>query len=99
MGAPVSALGQESVPQRASRVASRTVDGHTVLVVLDQRQVHRLDPVGSRIWELCGDRSVAEICLAVTEEFDVESDVARRDVLQFLEELQRVGALRPEVAP
>lgn len=95
----MSVYRADSVPQKTARVASRTVGGQSVVVVLDQRQVHRLDAVGSRIWELCDGRSVQEICTVVAEEFGVEPDVVLRDALPFLSDLQRVGALSPEASP
>lgn len=73
--------------------ASRVTRGEALVVVIEQRKLHRLNPVGTRVWELCDGRQVASIVDAIVAEFDVEADVARRDVCEFLASLQDLGAV------
>lgn len=89
----MGALSEDSVPQHNPRVAARVVEGHALVVVLDQRQIHRLDEVGSRIWELCDGRSVGAICDQIISEFKVTREEALADALNFIQELHSVGAV------
>jgi len=86
-------LSEQSVLRHNPRVAARIVEGHALVVVLDQRQVHRLDEVGSRIWELCDGRTLGAICDQVVSEFEVTRDEALEDMLNFIQDLRDAGAL------
>jgi GeoRSP system PqqD family protein len=78
--------------------ASRNVNGEALVVLTERRHLHRLNAVGTRIWEICDQRSVAEIVQAVVAEFEVEESVAVRDVCEFLENLQQLGAVEIQTA-
>lgn len=86
-------LDEGVVPRHSPRIAARVVEGVALVIVLEQQEVHRLDPVGSRIWELCDGRSVGEICDVVVFEFDVERSEALDDLRGFLHELAAKGAI------
>jgi GeoRSP system PqqD family protein len=73
--------------------ASRNVNGEAVIVLTERRQLHRLNAVGTRIWECCDQRRVADIVALIVAEFEVEESVATQDVCEFLENLQQLGAL------
>jgi hypothetical protein len=71
---------------RDGRWPFQEIEGRAVVVVPEHREVHQLDETGTFIWNLLRDpRSRAEIVQAVTEEFEVEPDLAARDVEAFLE--------------
>lgn len=49
-----------------------------------------LSPVAEFIWSLLEvPRTVGEILDAVTSEFEVDSDVAESDIIEFLQELEK----------
>jgi hypothetical protein len=81
------------------RIAARVVDGKALVVVLDDKQLHRLNGVGTRVWELCDGRSVQAIADVLAEEFEVEPERALSDVRAFVQELSGLGALVVEGAP
>lgn len=96
--APASAL-LHLVPRRHPDLAWRNWDGEVIILtpaghdprapseLLDGAE-HDLNPVGSRIFELCdGTRDVAEIARCLVLEFEVEPAVAEADTLAFVEEL------------
>ena len=85
-------------PVKNPRIAARVVDGKALLVVIDNKQLHTLNEVATRIWELCDGRSVGAIADVIIEEFNVDRSSALQDIQKFLIELRRVGALEPEVA-
>jgi Coenzyme PQQ synthesis protein D (PqqD) len=75
-------------------MAWQTIDGETVLLNLDGRELMGLNGVGARAWELLdGERSLAQIAAAVAEEFEVEPAQAEADVLVFAGELLAAGAV------
>lgn len=91
MASPVS----ERVPERSPSTAWQSIDGETVLLRMQARELLGLNAVGRRIWELAdGTRSVDQIAGVLTEEFDVPAERARADTLGFVEELLALGALR-----
>jgi hypothetical protein len=87
-------LSPSSVPRKAERTAARVVTGEALVMVIDRRELHRLNSVGTRVFELCdGESDVDAITRKIMDEFEVSADVARADVMQFLSELVDVGAV------
>jgi hypothetical protein len=63
--------------------------GEVVIVVPPRREIHRLNEVGSFLWqELARETAVAGLAERVTEEFDVTPDEARADVERFLADMK-----------
>jgi len=50
-----------------------------------------LNLLGTEIWKLCDGRSVDDIVATLLNEFDVDLDVLKQDVLAFLEDLEQKG--------
>jgi len=91
-------IASDAKPTRNPRIAARVVDGKVLIVVIDQKQLHTLNAVGTRIWELCDGRSVAAIADALVAEFEVDVATAMRDVQRFVAELGALGALETGAA-
>jgi GeoRSP system PqqD family protein len=77
---------------QSERTAARVIDGKAVVISIDQNQVHVLNSVGTRVWELCDGRAVDDIIDQIVLEFEVEREQAARDVEAFAERLVAVGA-------
>ena len=92
-------FGMSSTVHKIDAQASRVTRGEALVVLIEQRKLHRLNPVATRVWELCDGRAVAGIVAAIVAEFEVETDVATRDVCEFLETMQGLGALKIEEGP
>lgn len=86
-------LSDQAAIAQSRRTASRVVDGRAVVVVIDEQRLHTLNPVGTYVWNLADGRSIGAIVEEVVREFDVEPEKAATDVLQFVEQLVRLGAL------
>jgi GeoRSP system PqqD family protein len=84
---------EKRLVRHSERVAARVMDGKAVVVVIDTRKLHVMNPVGTRVWELCDGRTVAEIIDSIVAEFEVDRVDAERDVAVFLEQLEAVGAV------
>ncbi|MCL4239015.1 MAG: PqqD family peptide modification chaperone [Anaerolineae bacterium] len=80
-------------------VAERVID-ETILVALGPGATrfagpYVLNEVGGHIWSLLdGVRTGEEIAAAVAAEFEVSVEEAERDVAAFLDQLERLGAVR-----
>ncbi len=72
--------------RRNFRVSSSAI-GRDLCLVLHNK-AFALKNVEARIWSLCDGRPVYEIIQAITDEFDVSSDVAEADIMAFLESLE-----------
>lgn len=68
------------------------IDGKAIVITIDRNQLHVLNGVATRIWQLVDGRSIADIVGVIVSEFEVESDRAARDVYAFAEQLLSVGA-------
>jgi hypothetical protein len=85
--------------RRKSSFALRKVGEVNIIVplgqkVLDLNGVITLNETGAFIWELLGEeRSLEELVEAVSQEFDVEPDQARKDIEDFLENLRKFDML------
>ncbi len=75
-------------PVKHPRTASRVIDGEAVIVIPEGDTVKVLNDVGSRIWELAdGTKTVGEIAGVIYDEYEVDRDQAKKDVVEFVEEL------------
>jgi hypothetical protein len=91
-GVPTLAL--DTVVVRRTEPLTAPVDDD--LVMLDPRgsRYFGLDAVGHRIWDLLEHpRSVAALCSELQEQFDVDAETCRADVLAFLAELESAELL------
>jgi len=73
---------------RHPRTASRVFNGEAVIVSPAENVVRMLNPVGSRIWELCdGSHTLDQIAAVLSAEFEVDAVHARQSVTTFVTEL------------
>jgi len=92
-------LGQ--VFARSARIVGRRIAGEYVLVPLvthgaDLDAIYNLNAVGAFIWERLDGRTPGSgIVSALTDAFAVDADRARADYLEFLGQLQTLGAVEP----
>ena len=75
-------------PKHAASTASRVIEGQATVVQARESEVHILNPVGTRCWELAdGTRSLSEIVAAICDEFEVGLAQAQADVEAFVSDL------------
>ena len=81
-----------------AEVMATEIDGEAVLMHVSSGVYYGLNEVGALIWRrMAGDVSVADLCEAVLEEYEVPRDVCRRDVVTLLEQMAEAGLV--DVAP
>jgi hypothetical protein len=74
------------------RTACRVIDGKAVVITIDHNQVHVLNSVGTRVWELADGRPLDAIVDAIVDEFEVDRARAALDVRTFAAQLIALGA-------
>ncbi len=78
----------ERKPIHHPRTASRVFSGEAVVISPAENLVRMFNPVGSRIWELAdGTRTMEQIAIVLTEEYEVDLAHARQSVATFVDEL------------
>ena len=78
-----------------AEVMVRQLGEEAVILDLASGTYFGLDAVGNYVWErLQEGRSLAEICAAMTEDFEVSREVAESDILSFVRKLQERGLVQ-----
>jgi len=89
------AIGPNTVISRNEEPVSAQVDESLIMMSVEQGMYFGLEGVGPRIWALLEQpRTVDEICAALMEEFEIDAEACRTDVLGFLHELADARLLR-----
>ena len=87
-------IKMESLPVKNRDVAYRNMDGRGVLVRADGGEVDILNSSGTLLWEnIDGKKTVSELVVCLRDEYEVDEETARKDVLEFLENLLGKNAI------
>jgi len=84
---------------REKDLVTRSIAGETIIVpvrnnVGDLDSIYTLNEVGSAIWELIdGKNSIVQIVEVVCDAYDVTSEVAKEDIIDFLNTLDTSGLI------
>ncbi len=78
-------------PKRKSDLAfNHLIDQMVIINFNSERQFHQTNEVGALIWELCdGTHSIPQIVESITNDFDVDYQIAESDCLDFISELDK----------
>ena len=83
-----------------SSVVFRKIAEEFILVPIKQKaqdveSIFTMNEVAGRIWELIdGQKSVSEIRDVIVDEFEVSPEVAEADLVEFINQLEQIGAIR-----
>jgi hypothetical protein len=81
-------------------IVFRKIAGECILVPIKQRasevdSIYNINEVGSFIWEhMDGEKPLSEIRDIIVNEFEVASETAGADLLEFLQQLEKIGAVK-----
>lgn len=96
----MSGTADVHVPRRRPGLTVRHGPDGAVIIDRHGHHVASLDATAAALWELCdGETDVDEITAAVCTVWDVDVDVARRDVLLTLRTLREAGVLAWKEGP
>ena len=77
-------------------VICRELAGEAVLLSLESGVYYGLDGVGTRVWQLLvEDKSIADACAAMIDEYETTLDVLHEDVLTLVDTLCEKGLVMP----
>jgi len=85
---------------KSPSIVAREIAGETILVPIRKTvgeidSIYALNKVARRIWDLLdGQKSVGQIRDIIVDEFETSPEEAEADVLEFLQQLEQVGAVR-----
>ena len=76
-------------------VVFRELQGEAVILSLESSTYFGLDPIGTRIWQLCQSHSsLRAVWEAMQEEFDAPGEKLESDLLTFIDELSTHGLVK-----
>lgn len=91
---------QKNIYNKDSNIVSRKIHDEVILVPIkrnldDVNAMYLLqDDVSIRIWELIdGKKNVLEINSIICKEFEVDSEQANNDIIEFFKQLEDVGGI------
>jgi coenzyme PQQ synthesis protein D (PqqD) len=92
--AQVEKPGWDEVVCAGANQMSSPIGDDVAILGLDRGEYYGLNPTGARIWELLQKPiRVRDIHTAIVEEFEVEEDTAREDLLALLGQLREAGLI------
>lgn len=95
-----SDLSAQSVVVAAKDQVSCNLDGEIAILSVAKGTYYGLDLIGAQVWGLLQEpRSIAEICDAILQEYEVEPERCHRDLLALLERLWIEGLVEVCIDP
>lgn len=84
---------------RNSKTISGRLHDELVMMDLDQGKYFSLNPVATRIWDLLEVAlAIDEVCVTLTDEYDVEPLQCETEVEQHLTEMLKLGLVLKQVS-
>ena len=78
--------------KRNRNLIGATIDDELVMMSVEHGQYYGLGGVGPRVWELIEQpRTLEQLVEQVLEEFEVEREVCEKDMVEFLEQMEKLG--------
>lgn len=73
---------------------SAELEGETIILTMRDGVYYSVDRVGSRVWSLAASPiTLGAVHRTLLDEYEVEADVAWRDLVSLAEDLLRIGLL------
>ena len=85
--------------KRKDDFAMQNVGGENILVplgaqVIDLNGLVTLNDTAAYLWELLSEnRTIEELVICLTDEFNIDKNTADKDVKKFLAEINKIGLL------
>jgi hypothetical protein len=87
-------MNGEAIPAKVPDVTAREMDELFFVINPATSELHSMNEVGRRIWDLIDDsRSVKEVAAAIALEYEVDDATALDDVADFVSVLAERGLL------
>jgi hypothetical protein len=91
-----SVLSTDSIVVATSEQVSCALGDESVILNLKNSVYYGMNPVGASVWKLLQQRqrTVAELCDAVLDEYEVDFERCERDILELLEKMRSEGLIQ-----
>lgn len=74
---------------RSTDISARTIGDETIVLSLPASRYFTIGGVGTRVFELLAeDRSIEDLIGVIVDEYEIDPDIARRDIQAFLDKLR-----------
>lgn len=84
----MATITPDSCVVRSAEFITSTVENDLVMMSLEKGTYYGLDAIGSQIWENIAEPiTIPALCQKLTDQFEVDANQCREDVLTFLNEL------------
>ena len=81
----------------ADTVFAQEVDGEMVLLDMNSENYFGLDEVGTAIWQAMQEKkNLKEVFEVLLGQYEVEEDVLKKDLINFVEKLKESGLIKIE---
>ncbi|MGX1827607.1 lasso peptide biosynthesis PqqD family chaperone [Paenibacillus taichungensis] len=85
--------GEDRVLRKEGNLVS-DMGGEKVMMSIHNGKYYNLGSTGGRIWDLISqERTLTELVEVLASEYEIESDICREQVVQFLEHLTHEGLI------
>ena len=82
------------MPKRKNDLVWREIDGETAIISSDNKKMHMLSEVGTKIWSLMdGKYDISTIAVKIADEYGADIEVVTKDVIEYLDNLERLNLL------
>ena len=95
----------DQVFQKNENFVFRQIDDETILVPIknnvgDMGSIYNLNEVGAFVWEhLDGEKTLSDIKNRIAMEFEVSPEAAEEDLVEFVDQLEKIEAILPQRKP
>ncbi len=81
----------------ADTVFAQEVDDEMVLLDMNSENYFGLDEVGTAIWQAMQEKeNLKEVFEVLLEQYEVEEDILKNDLITFVEKLEESGLVKVE---
>ena len=93
-------ISLSSIPSHSPEVVFRRINDEFLLIPLtdniaDMDSLYRLTETGAFIWEqIDGKRTVKDIIKSLTDEYEIDNEIASKDVLDFVKNMNEYLIVR-----
>lgn len=82
----------ETIPVPVDKFTVREIVDETIFMADEGDELHTLDEVGTFIWKaIDGNRTLQNILDCICDEYDIQREIAEKDLIQFISKLAEKG--------
>lgn len=79
---------------RTNKALASSIEDELVMFDVNAGEYYSLNNVATAVWNhLETEKTVDELCQSLTKEFDISVDQCRKEILEFLPELEEKGLI------